>query len=273
MVRKRQHYKLIEYNPKDKIAKVLNFRTKDIEIYSTLLDKNERLNKRIAIKRREKRKEREKKKKEEYLANFLRIKRFLKYHKNYSNSSFLAKNNLFSSLIIDKFFNYFKDKVMDKNMFFSVYKLGFDNLNRKIYHKDFLEIISIYIILCRSNIFITLVKNNKVFKVFSSGIFRHIPKRGRKNSASFFYTVKIVLKYLNRFIFYRKKKFFFKIYFKGFQKFRRPLISRFLYNKRFKYKCLGIYNLDFEVFNGCRLRKKKRIKIRGQRKQKKNFSL
>ena len=199
---------------------------------------------------------------------------FFSMYKKYKNYYFLPKNNLFYSLVLRRFFKGCKDIISYSNIFCSGYEYNFDGVVSKLDNENFLDIISIYVILCRNNIFITLVKNNnKILKVFSSGLFRHISKKGRKRSTSFFYTVKRCLNYLNRFIFYKKKRYFFKIYFKGFQKFRRPLISRFLYKKGLKLKCLGIFNLDFEPFNGCRLRKSKRIKIRGQRKQNKKFSL
>ena len=116
------------------------------------------------------------------------------------------------------------------------------------------------------------MKDDKIARIFSPCLFKHIPKRGKKKSISFFYTVKRTIMYITRFFFNKQKKYFLKIFFKGFQKFRRPLLSRFFFNKRLKVRCLGIHNIDFESFNGCRLRKSKRLQTRGQRKQRKKFS-
>ena len=199
---------------------------------------------------------------------------FFCMYKRYKNCFYLPKNNLFYSLVIRHLFKKFKRSMRGSGKLFRRgYQYKLDQVIGDRYN-IFLNIISIYVNLRRNNIFITIVNNNnKILKIFSPCLFRHIQKKARKKSASFFYTVKRTLIYLRRFIFFKRRKYFFKIFFKGFQTFRRPLLSRFLYNKRLKSKCLGIYNLDFESFNGCRLKKSKRIKIRGQRKQKKRFSL
>ena len=161
------------------------------------------------------------------------------------------------------------------NRFDSLYlKSNFKNvfLINNSYNGYFFNIINVYVILRRGNIYVTITENNKTIKIFSPCLFSHIPKRGKKKSMSFFYTIKRTTMYIMRFFFNKQKKYFLKVFFKGFQKFRRPLLSRFFFNKRLKSRCIGIFNVDSEPFNGCRLRKSKRIQIRGQRKQKKRFS-
>jgi hypothetical protein len=116
------------------------------------------------------------------------------------------------------------------------------------------------------------MKGNQTLRIFSPRLFSHISKSGKKKSMSFFYTVKRTVMFITRFFFNKQRRYYLKIFFKGFQKFRRPLISRFFFNRRLKNRCLGIQNIDFEAFNGCRLRKSKRIQVRGQRKQRKKFS-
>lgn len=199
------------------------------------------------------------------------------FYNKYQNYYFLSKNNSFNSLIIASFFKRIKGNILwSRNNFLRFYYYNLTQSFKKKKDKDKqrkINIISIYVNLRRSNIFITVmdVTRNKILKVLSPRIFPHISKKGRKKSASYFYTVKRTLMYLSRYI--RRNGYFFKVYFKGFLILRRPLIFRFLYDKKFKAKCIGIYNIDFESFNGCRLKKKKRIKIRGSRKQKKRFSL
>ena len=41
-IKKNQYYKLVEYIQKQNIAKVFNFRTNKVEVYSTVLTKKER---------------------------------------------------------------------------------------------------------------------------------------------------------------------------------------------------------------------------------------
>ena len=204
------------------------------------------------------------------------------YHSNLYfkyNQVNLCKNNWLRSLILRRY----RDSIKK-----SRYGLGFcQNFYNMIYKRElkrsfykynrfldsYLSLISVYVIIRRSNIYVTIIKDNKVEKIFSPCLFRHIPKKGKKKSMSFFYTVKRTIMYITRFFFNKRKKYFLKIFFKGFQKFRRPLLSRFFFNRRLKTRCIGIHNTDFEPFNGCRLRKSKRIQIRGQRKQGKRFSL
>jgi hypothetical protein len=174
--------------------------------------------------------------------HFIVSNKFIKFHKNYIN--YLKKNNPYRQKYIR-----------------SLKNIGYSN--------NFFRpsIIYIYINLRKNNIFITILLNNfKVLKIMSSGIFRNIPKKGRKRSPSFFFTVKKCLQFLRPLYNSKRKTYFFKVFFKGFKRFRRPLMFRFLYNKKFKRKCLGLYNLDIESFNGCRNKKSKRIKVRGGRK-------
>ena len=203
------------------------------------------------------------------------INYYLNFYMTYDNSK-LPNNRLLKSILINRYLKVIKDSQYSNQFFSKLKHLSFKNrlkqsfsnynINRR------LNIISVYIILRRNNIYVTIVKDNIVARVFSPCIFKHIPKRGKKKSISFFYTVKRTIMYITRFFFNKKKKYFLKIFFKGFQKFRRPLLSRFFFNKRLKIRCLGIHNIDFESFNGCRLRKSKRLQTRGQRKQRKKFS-
>merc|ERR1712170_177071 len=114
------------------------------------------------------------------------------------------------------------------------------------------DVIFIYVILRQNNIFVTVTQNNnKTLKIFSSGSLG-IPKSDRKRSPAFFAVIKKTLHFLRPYIQASgKKKKLFRLIFKGFKRFRRPLINRFLFNKNFKSKCIGISNLDFEAFNGC----------------------
>jgi len=200
-------------------------------------------------------------------------------YSKYSQNNRLYKNNLIRSIILRRYMKHIHgsryDVLMRSNFYKIIYqkalKRSFFRYNQFI--KSELNIISVYIILRRTNIYVTIVKDGKIAKIFSPCLFRHIPKKGKKKSMSFFYTVKRTIMFITRFFFNKQKKYFLKIFFKGFQKFRRPLLSRFFFNKRIKSRCIGIFNIDFEPFNGCRLRKSKRIQIRGQRKQSKRFSL
>ena len=192
--------------------------------------------------------------------------------------SVLIQNSLVESIIIRRYF-----KNIEKSRYNNRFFLFFNNFfYKKLLNASFrkhnkyanvsLNIISVYIILRRKNIYVTVVKDGQVSRIFAPCLFRHIPKHGKKKSMSFFYTVKRTIMYITRFFFNKKKKYFLKIFFKGFQKFKRPLLSRFFFNRRLKTRCIGISNIDFESFNGCRLRKSKRIQIRGQRKQGRKFS-
>lgn len=297
----------MEHIFKENKAKVYNFKTNSIEIYCTVLTKEERLlqEKRITLKKkllREKVRaiwnsyiERAAKcekfrivfhkavknaRKVQFLKkqgsrNLLELAHIIRIYNQYINCDFLSKNNLYYAIILRIFLKKFDSFIFKHgNLFYRGYRysLNFRSNRLKRYNSIF-NLVCIYVVLRRTNIFVTITKNGKVVRIFSPCLFRHITKKGRKKSISYFYTVKRTLFYISRFLsFKRKKKFFFKLYFKGFIKFRRPLLWRFLTNKRLRYKCLGIYNLDFEPFNGCRLKKSKRIKIRGQRKQRKIFS-
>ena len=290
--KKNQYYRLIEHDKKTKLAKVFNFRTGQVEIYLTVLTKEE--------------KHEQKKRRQAHLTKFdleygtkkvhtevslvhpkpskkiISMYNSISYYSNlYSkyNQANVKKNALICSLILTRYIKSIKGSrygvSFGQNFHHMIYKKelkrSFHNYNRFVGLN--LNIISVYIILRRSNIYITIVKDGKIARIFSPCLFRHIPKKGKKKSMSFFYTVKRTIMYITRFFFNKQKKYFLKIFFKGFQKFRRPLLSRFLFNRRLKIRCIGIHNIDFEPFNGCRLRKSKRIQIRGQRKQAKRFSL
>jgi len=280
-VRKNQYYKLVEYIQKQNIAKVFNFRTNKVEVYLTVLTKKERY---LQNKRRRDQllSETKKKKKINLMKNpiylmYRVINYYAKLHIKHKKSV-LFSNKLLESIIIRRYF-----KNIEKSRYNSNFFLNFNNffykkqLNRSFikynkYANVPLNIISVYIILRRKNIYVTVVKDGIVSRIFAPCLFRHIPKHGKKKSMSFFYTIKRTIMYITRFFFNRRKKYFLKIFFKGFQKFKRPLLSRFFFNRRLKMRCIGVSNIDFEPFNGCRLRKSKRIQIRGQRKQGRKFS-
>lgn len=290
MFKKNQYYRLIEHDEKKKIAKVFNFRTNQVEIYLTVLTKEE---KRLQRKRRQDILSKNRYHIEnpsvgptlsepEPSKEIIFMYKFILYYSNlYSKYSqgILRKNNLIRSIILRRYIQFIRDSrygvSIPQNFYNVIYKKelkrSFANFNK--FKGLNLNIISVYIILRRTNIYVTIVKDGKIVRVFSPCLFRHIPKKGKKKSMSFFYTVKRTIMFITRFFFNKQKKYFLKIFFKGFQKFRRPLLSRFFFNKRLKSRCIGIYNIDFEPFNGCRLRKSKRIQIRGQRKQAKRFSL
>ena len=282
MPRKNQYYKLIEYVSKDNIAKVFNFRTNKVEEYLTVMTKEE---KSLQKKCHEKEKDIYKKpilavidKNDPVHLMYQSINYYSNLYMTYKLSK-LGGNDLIESILLNRYTKFIKNSRYCSHLSYKFYNLllkdnlkkSFLNYNR---HSDcYLNIIGVYIILRRNNIYVTIMKDNKITRIFSPCLFKHIPKQGKKKSMSFFYTVKRTIMYITRFFFNKQKKYFLKIFFKGFQKFRRPLLSRFFFNKRLKSRCIGIFNIDSEPFNGCRLRKSKRIQIRGQRKQKKRFSL
>ena len=281
MAKKNQYYKLIEHIQKENIAKVFNFKTNKVEVYLTVLTKEE---KRLQQQRRLNNKAVKKKKKEKKINKnnpvYLMYKSLNYYFNLYLiyKRHKLPKNPLLDSLVLNRYLKtvktsrYSDNLLVRLNFFYLKNKLKYSFLKYNQHKGYHLNIISVYIILRRSNIYVTVVKDNKIARIFSPCLFSHIPKRGKKKSMSFFYTVKRTIMYITRFFFNKQKKYFLKIFFKGFQKFRRPLLSRFFFNKRLKSRCIGIHNVDFESFNGCRLRKSKRLQIRGQRKQRKKFS-
>merc|ERR1712037_836439 len=187
--------------------------------------------------------------------------------------SVLLNNKLLESIIIRRYF-----KNIEKSRYNSNFFLNFNNffykkqLNRSFikynkYANVPLNIISVYIILRRKNIYVTVVKDGIVSRIFAPCLFRHIPKHGKKKSMSFFYTIKRTIMYITRFFFNRRKKYFLKV----FKSLKDLYYLVFFFNRRLKMRCIGVSNIDFEPFNGCRLRKSKRIQIRGQRKQGRKF--
>jgi len=280
MGKKNQYYKLIEYIQKDNIAKVFNFRTNKVEIYVTKLTNKEKY---LQEKRRlEKKKSQEKAslvldKNDPVYKMYKSINYYANLYNIYSNLN-LSRNFLINSLLINRYL-----KSLKGSRYCTSFVSNFQSIRyEKRLEKSFLKynkyaglnlnFISVYIVLRRNNIYVTVMKDNTVLKIFSPRLFNHISKSGKKKSMSFFYTVKRTIMFITRFFFNKQKRYYLKIFFKGFQKFRRPLISRFFFNRRLKNRCLGIQNIDFESFNGCRLRKSKRIQVRGQRKQGKKFS-
>lgn len=286
MFKGNQYYRLIEYVKKKKIAKVFNFRTQKVEVYLTVLTKKERY---IQNQRQEKdlvqsNIEVDHFSPEEVVCRddpiylmYTAFRHYSNLHTKYKRFG-LADNRLVKSLIFKRYLS-----IYEKSRYNSSYSLDFltflykDRLKRSFsrfnrYNRSYLNLICVYINIYRNNIYVTVIKDKKTVRIFSPCLFRHIPKRGKKKSISFFYTVKRTVMYMTRFFFNKRKKYFLKIFFKGFQKLRRPLLSRFFFNHRLKKRCIGIYNTDSESFNGCRLRKSKRIQFRGQKKQGKRFS-
>merc|ERR1712037_645425 len=140
--------------------------------------------------------------------------------------SVLLNNKLLESIIIRRYFKNIEKSRYNNNFFYKK-ELNGSFLKYNRYVTVPLNIISVYIILRRKNIYVTVVKDGKVSRIFAPCLFKHIPKHGKKKSMSFFYTVKRTIMYITRFFFNRKKKYFLTIFFKGFQKFKRPLLSRF----------------------------------------------
>jgi hypothetical protein len=290
MFKQNQYYRLIEHDEKKKIAKVFNFRTNQVEVYLTVLTKEEKL---LQRKRRQDRLPKdtygivnknpgvnllEPEPSKEIIFIYKLVSYYSNLYLKYSQGS-LCKNKLICSIILRRYMKSIQDSRYGASICQNFYNVIYKKELKRSFVKyntfvgSNLNIISVYIILRRTNIYVTIVKDGKIARIFSPCLFRHIPKKGKKKSMSFFYTVKRTIMFITRFFFNKQKKYFLKIFFKGFQKFRRPLLSRFFFNKRIKSRCIGIYNIDFEPFNGCRLRKSKRIQIRGQRKQAKRFSL
>ena len=284
MTKKNQYYKLIEYVQKNNIAKVFNFRTNKVEEYLTVMTKKEKL---LQKQRRLKQSMASKEVKpvstvinNQSDSTFL-IYKSINYYSNLYRiyeSLKIGTNSTMKSIILRRYLKVIKDSFYcspSSDKFDSLYLKGnFKNifLFKNSYQNHSLNLINVYVILRRGNIYVTITENDKTIKIFSPCLFSHIPKRGKKKSMSFFYTIKRTTMYITRFFFNKQKKYFLKVFFKGFQKFRRPLLSRFFFNKRLKSRCIGIFNIDSEPFNGCRLRKSKRMQVRGQRKQKKRFS-
>lgn len=284
MTKKNQYYKLIEYVQKNNIAKVFNFRTNKVEEYLTVMTKKEKfLQKQRRLKQTMASKE--VKPVSSVVINqnnaILSMYKSINYYSNLYGiykSLKIGTNGTIKSIILHRYLKSIQDSFYCSpflTRFDSLYLKGnFKNifLVKSHYQNRLLNIINVYVILRRGNIYVTITENNKIIKIFSPCLFSHIPKRGKKKSMSFFYTIKRTTMYITRFFFNKQKKYFLKVFFKGFQKFRRPLLSRFFFNKRLKSRCIGIFNIDSEPFNGCRLRKSKRMQVRGQRKQKKRFS-
>ena len=303
-LKQKDYYCVIYHFYKEKKVKVYNFKINQVEIYDTVLTKKEKkLAKQQALEWRSKflesrksdpeyiKREREKELKEieeeKYRKLLCLIDYYFVLYNKYQNLSLYQflnlynNNNLLFSFIQRRYFKFYnKAKLPDITSRFILNRFHYlNNLNNSFFKKKklyfvnrYLKIISVHLLLRRNNIFVTIIKDNKTFKVISPCIYSHIPKSGKKKSISFFYTVKRTIMYINRYFYNKKKKFFLKLFFKGFKPFKEQLLKRFFFKKRLKQRCIGVYNLDFEPFNGCRLKKSKRIKIRGQRKQKNKFS-
>lgn len=262
------YYKLLEITPKKKKFKVKNFKKNHIEVYSFLFKDSK---KKVPVPQTELKKS--KVLKGLIKASFLNISQknqnfsfkilfslYLKYKKH----PFLSKNDFFLKYIFLKFSQNYNKEFKKKSLFQNFYDVQTKEANFfKEKESKAPDLISIHVILKQNNIFVTVIKNDEeVLKVFSSGMFAGIERSDRKRSPSFFTVIKKTLYYLRPYIRSSRKDFLFKLIFKGFKRFRRPLINRFFFNKGFRSKCVGILNLDSEPFNGCRKRKSKRVKLK-----------
>jgi len=262
------HYKLIELVPKKRIVKVYNFKKNQTEVYSLSFVKPKSFNKEKSTAVFKNKPNVLVKTKEDFAFEVL-----FSLYKKYKGYLFLSQN--------DYFFKYIYFKFVRK--YGSVWKKGKESIFQQFYdyklkkalskqqqcfssvENNSASVVSVYVTLRRTNIFVTITENNKkVKKIFSSGCIG-VERSDRKRSPSFFMVVKRTLRYLKPYVRASRKKFVFKLIFKGFKRFRRPLINRFFFNKGFKSKCIGIINLDFEPFNGCRKRKAKRLKLKKRR--------
>merc|ERR1712224_615255 len=143
-----------------------------------------------------------------YYSNLYEIYNSLKVGTNLTIRSIILRRYL--QLIKDSFYRSpFSDK------FDSLYLRGnFKNIFslKNSYQNHLLNIINVYVILRRGNIYVTITENDKTIKIFSPCLFSHIPKRGKKKSMSFFYTIKRTIMYITRFFFNRRKKYFLKAF-------------------------------------------------------------
>jgi hypothetical protein len=136
--------------------------------------------------------------------------KFILYYSNlyfkYSQG-ILRKNNLIRSIILRRYIKFIQDSrygvPICQNFHNVIYKKelkrSFVNYNR--FKGLNLNIISVYIILRRTNIYVTIVKDGKIARVFSPCLFRHIPKKGKKKSMSFFLYSKTYYNVYNTFFF------------------------------------------------------------------------
>lgn len=257
------HYKLIQLIPQKNYFKVHNFKKDQIEVYNLSLKKKPFKKKSISFNTSSK----SLKKTlldNPYKSNKITFKILSSLYKKYKNYAFLARNDFFFKYVFLKFLkNHNKTLIKKKTLLQQFYNFQTNNAVKKnVSISKIPTLISVYVVLRQNNIFVTVTKNSdKILKVFSSGYFG-IERSNRKRSPSFFTVVKKTLYYLKPYTRSNRQNFLFRLVFKGFKRFRRPLINRFLYNKDFKSKCIGIFNLDFEPFNGCRKRKPKRIKLK-----------
>ena len=299
------YYKLIKFSKKRNFVKVQNLKKNRVEVYKLRIPKKSpsiksQVKNYVYDKKRSFNDSNIKPKKDKRKYLFLSKSLFSVYTK-YKNYSFLSKNEFLSDYVAFKFYRQYGvgnparlmvasegsdnafsissdfDKaigVKSKNIFKKNYisSLGLFFEKQKHMKKLTCDVIHIYVVLRQNNIFVTITQNNsKTLKVFSSGSLG-MPKSERKRSPTFFAVIKKTLYFLRPYIQASgKNKNLFRLIFKGFKRFRRPLINRFLFNKKFKSNCIGISNLDFESFNGCRKPKAKRIKIKNKKKKNKSI--
>jgi hypothetical protein len=215
----KNHYRLLEYSRKQKKAKVLNFKRQKIEIYFTGLTSRERHSKKQRLLQLKKEKYEEKcilieqswRSYFNFLKKYYYGNLYLKYAVNYR---FSLRNSLIESMLMKYYHGFCQmnrvngfpfDYSLIRHLGYKIcLKDKFSEHNR--YSKSKLNIISVYVILRRTNIYVTVIKDGKLSKIFSPCLFNHISKNGKKKSISYFYTVKRTIMYITR-IFLIKKKY------------------------------------------------------------------
>jgi len=193
MTKKNQYYKLIEYVQKNNIAKVFNFRTNKVEEYLTIMTKKEKF---LQKQRRLKQSivSKEVKPVSTVVSNqndssTLLIYNSINYYSNLYEiykSLKVGTNSTIRSIILHRYLQSIKDSFYCSpfsDKFDSLYLKGnFKNifLLKNSYQNRLLNIINVYVILRRGNIYVTVTENDKTVKIFSPCLFSHIPKRGKK---------------------------------------------------------------------------------------------
>ena len=173
----KNHYRLLEYSQKKKKAKVLNFKGQKIEIYFTGLTSTERYEKRQRLLELQKQIDEEKRilieQARRIYLNFLKkyyyASLYLKYAVKYR---FSLRNNLIESMFMKRYHS-FCQMNWSNGFPFSyplksiAYKIGLKirALKYKRYVNSKLNIISVYVILRRTNIYVTIIFYNSYINI------------------------------------------------------------------------------------------------------------
>lgn len=204
----------------------------------------------------------------------LNIKLITSLFYKYRSNEKLQKGGWFFKALRQRFFK--KVGIYDQNLPQFYNKLYarqrsqsvYSTLVEKALSKKNIYRIVVYITLRRSNIFVSILRNGIVLRTFSSGIFKKLVlKRDRKRSPSFFTVIKKTLYFLRFYIRMKPENVSFRVVIRGRKVFSEPLVKRFIYNKGFYEKCVGFHFLNCTPFNGCRKRKRKRLKRRRLRRR------